>query len=706
MLTGCMTGKMQKTSAAISDRLSGILFDLSSFIGHDSSSAALPVCESRDRDSFIKRVHSFRPSSWFAKPHWLSPVMCARYGWVNVDVDLLHCVGCQSVLVVRTPSSFDPAVYDACQKRLEDQLKRTAHHPCCTWSSCPTPEVFILAHNDTSSRATVVEDFINQVQLLYSVGKDLPAIERSSLNIAESDVTALCSLVRNDPKFLHGMETPDALQSTVLLALTGWDLSDAGKALQGCVSVRCSLCMRQPGLWNYISIAAGNDGVPSVESQDDGEPLFECQSDTGKEFEDTQTAGSPSPCDIINDQLLPCEVDGMHSATDDTNFSAVVEGLLPSVTAEKCTDLQESVVLFKDFEALNDAQDRLPSSSKDDEPRSLVISASEADDVDGAANDMLRIADTDGDHSDMTPVGFLPSESELCRSSAVGQVEHCMESAENSDDKEIVAHDNGLQVTDGHLPSDTVQQERNAVDTDVTEETKIEQSKNDSDGLHVGLEGDSTSDYEETKCDAAAAAESDGDETTNDAASSLTARDSHEPWENVGNCGSYKSVISNEAVDEDLPDSSNPEDFTCTSFELTGNSAYDNETVKEEEVVHESESMMQCDAASNLTTRDFSHAPCGNVGDCSRDKSIGSVKNVEQDLPNSSNPEDLSCMSVELPGNSVDVNVTVEKEKVIHESESMIQCVEESEGLESHSQESLPEPDTETVPLDLTSRIR
>jgi len=695
---------MQKTSAAISDRLSGILSDLSSFIGHDTSSAALPVCESRDRDSFIKRVNSFRPSLWFAKPRWLSPVTCARYGWVNVDVDLLHCVGCQSVLVVRTPSSFDPSVYDACQKRLEDQLKRTAHHPCCTWPSCPTPEVFILAHNDSSSRAAVVEDFIYQVQLLYSVGENLPAIERSSLNVAESDITALCSLVRSDPKFLHGMEIPDALQSTVLLALTGWDLSDAGKAVQGCMSLRCSLCMRQPGLWNYISIAGGNDGVPSVESQDDGEPLFECQSNTGKEFEDTQTAGSPSPCDMINGQLLPCEVDGMHSARDDTNFSDVVDGLLPSVTAEQCTDLEESVVLFEDVEVLNDAQDRLLSSSKDDEPSSLVISASEADDIDSTTNDMLVMANTDGDHLDMTPVGFLPSQSELHQSLAVDEVEHCVESAENSDDMENVAHDSGLQVTDSHLSSDTVQQERNTVVADVTGETKIEQSKNDSDGLHIGTEIVSTSDHEETKCDAAAG--SDADETTNDAASSLTAHDSHEPCENVGDCGPYKFVSSNKDVDEDLPDSSNPEDLSRTSLELTGNSVDDNKTVKEEEVVHESESMMQCDAASNLTTRDFSHEPRKNVGDRSPDKSVGSVKNVEEDLPDSSNPEDLSCMSVELPGNSVDVNATVEKEKVVHESESIIQCDEESEGLEYHLQESLRESDTETAPLDLTSRIR
>ena len=325
---------MQK-STTISDRLRGIL---TSFIGQDTNSPPSPVCEARDWDSFVERVHSFRSSSWFAKPHWLSPIICARYGWINVDVDVLRCVGCQSVLVVRAPSSFDPAIYSACQKRLEDQLKQAAHHPCCTWPSCPTPEVIILARGNTSNQADVVEDFINKVLLFYSVGVYLPAIDQSPLDVTESDVAALCSLVRSSSKFVHDTdaEIPGALQSAVLLALVGWNLSDGDKALVGCTSVQCSLCMRQPGLWNYISIASSGDQVCIVDNGSGGESQLDHPVNAVEEVADLHTADDQSPCDITDGQLDTIhEIDGMQSTADDINVPTDVEDSLPSVISEK-----------------------------------------------------------------------------------------------------------------------------------------------------------------------------------------------------------------------------------------------------------------------------------------------------------------------------------------------------------------------------------
>ena len=485
---------MQSNFAAISDRLGGILSDLSSFIGEDSRTTALPVCESRDRDSFIKRVHTFKSSTWFAKPSWLSPIICACYGWVNVDVDVLHCVGCQSVLAVRTPSSFDPAIYDACQKRLEDQLKRTAHHPCCTWPSCPTPSVIIFAHTGSTSQAIVADDFINKAQLLCFVGKDLPAVEHSSLSVTESDITALCSLVRNSPNFLHDAEIPGALESAVLLALTGWDLGNDGKAYQGCTSVQCSLCMRQAGLWNYISIAGDSDTIASVEI----EPLLDQQMNAGKEyFEDVETSGSNSAGDVVNGQLLQNEVNGMQSAADDTNFSADVE----------------TTALSQDDEAINDT-------SRNGDLRLLTVDSNKDDDSE-SVTDGGGVGDTDEhvDRSDLIAVeceslsDFLPDESKMSMCSVTGEVEDSSELTANTNDNETMSCD-GLQTT-----GDLERQGHAAADFDVREEPKIEQSSRMSDALDVSLESDNTSEHEETLPDGADSA---AEEIVNDAADVLT----------------------------------------------------------------------------------------------------------------------------------------------------------------------------------------
>ena len=48
--------------------------------------------------------------TWYAKPSWLSPVHCARYGWQNIDADLLQCVCCKALLNAKLPSPDQPKV--------------------------------------------------------------------------------------------------------------------------------------------------------------------------------------------------------------------------------------------------------------------------------------------------------------------------------------------------------------------------------------------------------------------------------------------------------------------------------------------------------------------------------------------------------------------------------------------------------------------
>jgi len=44
-------------------------------------------------------------STWFVKPDLLSPVECARYGWINIGEDWLKCGYCgERMLVKITPN--------------------------------------------------------------------------------------------------------------------------------------------------------------------------------------------------------------------------------------------------------------------------------------------------------------------------------------------------------------------------------------------------------------------------------------------------------------------------------------------------------------------------------------------------------------------------------------------------------------------------
>ena len=53
----------------------------------------------------MRRVHSFRPITWFLKPPGADAVTCARHGWVNAGADLLACEARQD----HSPSCPDPA---------------------------------------------------------------------------------------------------------------------------------------------------------------------------------------------------------------------------------------------------------------------------------------------------------------------------------------------------------------------------------------------------------------------------------------------------------------------------------------------------------------------------------------------------------------------------------------------------------------------
>lgn len=44
---------------------------------------------------------------WAGKPRVLSPLRCARYGWINVDCDMLKCSSCQAFLCASIQATLD-----------------------------------------------------------------------------------------------------------------------------------------------------------------------------------------------------------------------------------------------------------------------------------------------------------------------------------------------------------------------------------------------------------------------------------------------------------------------------------------------------------------------------------------------------------------------------------------------------------------------
>lgn len=56
-----------------------------------SSASERPAWRLGDRGDFLRRLCSFKPSLWCAKPGVVGPVACARRGWIAQEPDLIAC---------------------------------------------------------------------------------------------------------------------------------------------------------------------------------------------------------------------------------------------------------------------------------------------------------------------------------------------------------------------------------------------------------------------------------------------------------------------------------------------------------------------------------------------------------------------------------------------------------------------------------------
>ncbi|KAF5205386.1 C3hc zinc finger-like protein [Thalictrum thalictroides] len=86
--------------------MSGLNRSLFTARSQSSSSSKAPLCRPWDRGDLMKRLATFKPTTWFGKPKVVSAVNCARRGWINVEMDVIACEACGARLLFSTPSSW------------------------------------------------------------------------------------------------------------------------------------------------------------------------------------------------------------------------------------------------------------------------------------------------------------------------------------------------------------------------------------------------------------------------------------------------------------------------------------------------------------------------------------------------------------------------------------------------------------------------
>ncbi|XP_054255564.1 zinc finger C3HC-type protein 1 [Indicator indicator] len=227
--------------------------------------------ESASKEAYFSRVETFTPLKWAGKPHELSPLVCAKYGWINVECDMLKCSSCQAFLCMSLQLAFDVNKYKERCLELKKALC-TAHEKFCFWPDSPCPDRFAMVLVD-EPRA-LLQDFLDRFQSLCQLELQLPSLrpeDMKNMALTEERITLLLQLIGEELKHKREEEKPpiksatDILQVHVpacILALCGWTCSAPSGSLHLSV-ITCSRCMRKVGLWGFHQLESAGQELDS-----------------------------------------------------------------------------------------------------------------------------------------------------------------------------------------------------------------------------------------------------------------------------------------------------------------------------------------------------------------------------------------------------------------------------------------------------------
>ncbi|XP_040199190.1 nuclear-interacting partner of ALK [Rana temporaria] len=223
------------------------------------ASPDVDTLEATSKEAFFTRVESFSSLKWAGKPSALCPLSCAKYGWANIECDMLKCCSCNAYLCARLQPALDINKYKQRCVELQEELK-TSHEKFCFWPDSPCPEHFwALLVCEPSS---VLSDFFERFQNLCRLELQLPALRQDDLKImdlSEDTVSLLLRLIEDELRPVEGRQNAaislpsDSLQvhiSACILALCGWNNSPSSGSLPLSI-ISCPRCMRKIGLWSF-----------------------------------------------------------------------------------------------------------------------------------------------------------------------------------------------------------------------------------------------------------------------------------------------------------------------------------------------------------------------------------------------------------------------------------------------------------------------
>ncbi|XP_058046622.1 zinc finger C3HC-type protein 1 [Ahaetulla prasina] len=274
--------------------------------------------ESTSKDAFFSRVETFTSLKWAGKPHELSPLICAKYGWTNVECDMLKCSSCQAYLCASLQLAFDFSKYKERCLELQKALLG-AHEKFCFWPDSPCPDRFSVLL--VEEPRALFSDFLERFQNLCRLQLQLPSLKPDSLknvSLTEEKVSFLLQLIEEEEEEQENCKTEgektsakqpsDLLQVHItasILALCGWTSSPPSGSIH-LPLISCCRCIRKVGLWSFHQMESTETELethsnvgPAGEKPSPGPTsprrMMTRSQDTGAPLGSEQHEKSPSP---------------------------------------------------------------------------------------------------------------------------------------------------------------------------------------------------------------------------------------------------------------------------------------------------------------------------------------------------------------------------------------------------------------------------
>lgn len=220
-------------------------------------------CEATNKEAFFSRVESYSCLKWAGKPRSLSPLICARYGWINVGPDMLKCSSCQAFLCATLQPTLEFEKYELRIAEISRQLQ-TQHEKFCSWPDFPCPErIWVVPASEPSA---LLASFLERFQSTCLLAQQLPALKTEQLKsmcLTEDVISVILQLIEEEVKKKGENLCSEPLPVQVaacIVALCGWTASPALRAMNLPI-LTCSYCKRKVGLWNFHQMeeSSGNN---------------------------------------------------------------------------------------------------------------------------------------------------------------------------------------------------------------------------------------------------------------------------------------------------------------------------------------------------------------------------------------------------------------------------------------------------------------